>query len=244
MYSPDPQHSTKWASRRINANNVTLQSSGTARVYNKCFPVAANRFSLTSTCLSLCTREAASSSFFSRRACPSSAARIRSGSSPPPLSQLPGGDVDGGSVKDRDTDEDEDRGKKESSRLGEGRLVFLGVNILDGLTLLDGMKVCQIRTLPFVEWTIYFPSSVLAMVHLSALSGPEFSSQMPLRGGGAKTQLTANLYDNWKLQDSNNDKLFTSNIISCGPGGAPLYQRSYCYADQNTSLLSFLHPPP
>lgn len=56
--------------------------------------------------------------------------------------------MDGGSAKDRDTDEDEDRGKKESSRLGEGRLVFLGVNILDGFSLqasqrqqVDGMKV-------------------------------------------------------------------------------------------------------
>lgn len=32
-------------------------------------------------------------------------------------------------MKESDTEEDEERGKKESSRLGEGRLVFLEVNM-------------------------------------------------------------------------------------------------------------------
>lgn len=43
---------------------------------------------------------------------------------------LPAGDEDEGRAKDRETEEDEERGKNESSRLGEGRLVFLGVNIV------------------------------------------------------------------------------------------------------------------
>lgn len=85
---------------------------------------------LTSSSRSLCSREAASSSFFSNKACPSSAASIKSVSIPAPLSMLPAGDEDEGRAKDRETEEDEERGKNESSRLGEGRLVFLGVNIV------------------------------------------------------------------------------------------------------------------
>lgn len=42
----------------------------------------------------------------------------------------PGEDMDEGTVKDRETEEDEERGKNESSRLGEGRLFVLGVNIV------------------------------------------------------------------------------------------------------------------
>lgn len=85
---------------------------------------------ITSTSLSLCSREAASSSFFSSKACPSSAAKIRSVSIP----SLPlGEDAVDGSAKESETEEDEERGKKESSRLGEGRLFFLGVNIVDRL---------------------------------------------------------------------------------------------------------------
>lgn len=38
--------------------------------------------------------------------------------------------MDEGIVKDRETEEDEERGKNESSRLGEGRLFVLGVNIV------------------------------------------------------------------------------------------------------------------
>lgn len=90
-------------------------------------------FIFTSTALSLCSREAASSSLFSSKACPSSAARIRSVSIPPPLSLLPREDEDVGRAKDSDTEEAEERGKKESSRLGEGRLFFLGVNIVERL---------------------------------------------------------------------------------------------------------------
>lgn len=91
--------------------------------------IANNAFFHTSTCLWLCSKEAASSSFFSSKACPSSAARMRSVSIPPPLSLQPGEEVDEGREKESETEEDEDRGKKESSRLGEGRLVFLVVNI-------------------------------------------------------------------------------------------------------------------
>lgn len=85
--------------------------------------------------LRLCSREAASSSFFSSKACPSSAASIRSVSIPPPLSLLPGEDADEGRAKESETEEDEERGKKESSRLGEGRLFFLGVNMFDSCRL-------------------------------------------------------------------------------------------------------------
>lgn len=49
---------------------------------------------------------------------------------PPPLSVLPGEDVDEGRPKERDTEEEGERGKKESSRLGEGRLFLL--NIAEG----------------------------------------------------------------------------------------------------------------
>lgn len=94
-------------------------------------------FPRTSTCFWLSSSEAASSSFFSSKALPSSAARMRSVSITPPLSLLPGQEAAGGRVKESDTDEDEERGKKESSRLGEGRLVCLEVNIsfqLGGVT--------------------------------------------------------------------------------------------------------------
>lgn len=94
-------------------------------------------FPRTSTCLWLSSSEAASSSFFSSKALPSSAARMRSVSITPAPSLLPGQEAAGGRVKESDTEEDEERGKKESSRLGEGRLVFLEVNIsfqLEGVT--------------------------------------------------------------------------------------------------------------
>lgn len=54
---------------------------------------------------------------------------MRSVSIPPPLSLQPEEEVDEGRAKESETEEDEERGKKESSRLGEGRLVFLVVNI-------------------------------------------------------------------------------------------------------------------
>lgn len=38
--------------------------------------------------------------------------------------------MDEGIAKERETEEDEERGKNESSRLGEGRLFVLGVNII------------------------------------------------------------------------------------------------------------------
>lgn len=84
----------------------------------------------TSTSLSLCSKDAASSSFFSSRARPSSAASIRSVSMPAPPSMLPGEQEGEGRAKEREMDEDEERGKKESSRLGEGKLFFLGVNMV------------------------------------------------------------------------------------------------------------------
>lgn len=71
------------------------------------------------------------------------------------------------------------------------------------------------------EWMIYFPSSVLSMVHLCQRchrSGVLFADAAE---GETKTQLTASQHDNCRLQDSNNDTLFTSNIISRGPEGAP-----------------------
>lgn len=52
---------------------------------------------------------------------------------PPPLSLLLGEDVDEGRAKESETEDDEERGKKESSRLGEGRLFSLGLNIFDRL---------------------------------------------------------------------------------------------------------------
>lgn len=110
------------------------------RSFRKCQTVISSI--LTSTSLSLCSREAASSSFFSSNACPSSAASIRSVSIPPPLSPLPG-DVDEGSAKEREMEEDEERGKKESSRLGEGRLLFLGVNIVGSFWLLQVESIME-----------------------------------------------------------------------------------------------------
>lgn len=104
-------------------------------------------FILTSTSLSLCSREAASSSFFSSKACPSSAAKIRSVSIPPPLSLLLGEDADEGRANESETEEDEERGKKESSRLGEGRLFFLGVNIVDGLVGVSWKASSQVLVL-------------------------------------------------------------------------------------------------
>lgn len=92
-------------------------------------------FPRTSTCLWLSSTDAASSSFFSSRALPSSAARMRSVSVTPPPSLLPGWGADGGRAKESDREEDEERGKKESSRVGEGRLVFLEVNM--SLQLVD-----------------------------------------------------------------------------------------------------------
>lgn len=43
---------------------------------------------------------------------------------------LPGEHEGEGRAKEREMEEDEERGKKESSRLGEGRLFFLGVNMV------------------------------------------------------------------------------------------------------------------
>lgn len=46
---------------------------------------------------------------------------------PPPLSVLLGEDVDEGRPKERETEEEGERGKNESSKLGEGRLFLLNI---------------------------------------------------------------------------------------------------------------------
>lgn len=48
-----------------------------------------------------------------------------------PLSSLPEDDEDEGRPKERASEEAEERGKKESSMLGEGKLFFLVENISD-----------------------------------------------------------------------------------------------------------------
>ena len=129
-------------------------------------------FVLTSVSLSFCSRDAAISSFFSSKARPSSAASIRSASIPPPLSTLPGEDEDEGRAKERETAEDEERGKKESSMLGEGRLFFRGVNMTD-----TGACWNQLGSIHPGSWTCNLHSNRKSSDAEWFSAYPRFSSQ-------------------------------------------------------------------
>lgn len=140
-------HCSWWMNKRFCYSLCIQLTAFLSRPLNVAKNPVYSIFILTSTSLSLCSREAASSSFFSSKACPSSAAKIRSVSIPPPLSLLPGEDADEGRANERETEEDEERGKKESSRLGEGRLFFLGVNIVDRLVGVSWKASSQVLVL-------------------------------------------------------------------------------------------------
>lgn len=55
--------------------------------------------------------------------------------------------MDEGRAKESETEDEEERGKKASSRLGEGRLFFLGLNIFDGFIGVSQKASSQVKHL-------------------------------------------------------------------------------------------------